>query len=99
MPQREISNYANGYFSLYRNFGEPWACCDCDCPEKLEQRLASQGEPFLESLRSSQLRTVSTKPQAPEKFQLQPPKDVGSDWSEFEDWSFFLCFGCWGFGA
>jgi len=43
MPQWEISNYANGYFSLYRNFGEPWACCDCDCDctEKLEQRLAS----------------------------------------------------------
>ena len=38
------------------------------------------------------------KHQAPEKFQAPTAKDVGSDWLEFEDWSFF---GFWrlGFGA
>ncbi len=25
---------------------EPWACCDCDCTERLEQRLATRGKPF-----------------------------------------------------
>jgi hypothetical protein len=25
---------------------EPWACCDCDCSERLERRLASEGEAF-----------------------------------------------------
>ena len=25
---------------------EPWACCDCDCTERLERWLESQGEPF-----------------------------------------------------
>ena len=30
---------------------EPWACGDCDCTERLERRLASWGEPFLNSLR------------------------------------------------
>ena len=27
---------------------EPWACCDCDCSQKLEARLASRGRPFLD---------------------------------------------------
>jgi len=30
---------------------EPWACCNCDCTERLEARLASRGRPFLERLR------------------------------------------------
>src|SRR5262245_7710259 len=30
---------------------EPWACGDCDCSAKLEARLASRGESFLEKLR------------------------------------------------
>ena len=30
---------------------EPWACGDCDCTEKLEERMAGWGRPFLEVLR------------------------------------------------
>jgi hypothetical protein len=30
---------------------EPWACCDCDCTDKLEARLAAKGQPFLDSLK------------------------------------------------
>ncbi len=30
---------------------EPWACCSCDCTDRLEARLAGQGRPFLEVLR------------------------------------------------
>jgi len=30
---------------------EPWACCDCDCTEKLEERMEGWGKPFLEVLR------------------------------------------------
>ena len=33
------------------NGSEPWACGDCDCTERLEQKLETCGEPFLESLR------------------------------------------------
>jgi hypothetical protein len=29
------------------NGEEPWACCDCDCTERLESRLAERGRPFL----------------------------------------------------
>lgn len=29
---------------------EPWACCDCDCTQRLEGRLASQGCGFLAAL-------------------------------------------------
>ena len=32
---------------------EPWACCDCDCTEKLEERMEGWGRPFLEVLREA----------------------------------------------
>jgi len=32
---------------------EPWACSDCDCTDKLEARLTTQGMPFLEALRAA----------------------------------------------
>lgn len=35
------------------NGTEPWACCDCDCTKKLEERLRATGEPFLEELRKA----------------------------------------------
>jgi hypothetical protein len=34
----------------HENGTEPWACCDCDCTKKLEERLATQGKSFLETL-------------------------------------------------
>jgi hypothetical protein len=35
------------------NGSEPWACGDCDCTHKLEQRLAESGTPFLGELKSA----------------------------------------------
>jgi hypothetical protein len=32
------------------NGAEPWACCDCDCTRRLEDRLAKTGKPFLAAL-------------------------------------------------
>src|ERR1051325_10023968 len=32
------------------NGTEPWACSDCDCTKRLEERLAKKGRPFLEAL-------------------------------------------------
>ncbi len=32
---------------------EPWACGDCDCMARLEARLKSTGEAFLEALRET----------------------------------------------
>jgi hypothetical protein len=29
------------------NGSEPWACSDCDCTRRLEQRLKERGKPFL----------------------------------------------------
>jgi hypothetical protein len=34
------------------NGTEPWACGDCDCTVKLEQRLKGRGCPFLPQLRA-----------------------------------------------
>ena len=36
----------------HENDTEPWACTDCDCTRRLEQRLAETGEPFLKTLES-----------------------------------------------
>jgi hypothetical protein len=34
------------------NGTEPWACSDCDCTARLEERLQSQGCPFVQHLRT-----------------------------------------------
>jgi hypothetical protein len=33
------------------NGTEPWACCNCDCTERLEERLSKSGQPFLNVLK------------------------------------------------
>jgi hypothetical protein len=35
------------------NGQEAWACCNCDCTNQLEERLARRGNPFLKRLRSN----------------------------------------------
>jgi hypothetical protein len=65
-PLAEERPYWEKYFELLRvkdahsrrncrheNGTERWACCDCDCTKKLEERLRGQGESFLERLRAS----------------------------------------------
>jgi hypothetical protein len=36
----------------HENETERWACCECDCTRKLEERLATQGDSFLQKLRA-----------------------------------------------
>ena len=62
-PLLEERSYWEEYFDLKRvqdahdrrkcrdqNGEEPWACGNCDCSARLEQRLKARGAPFLESL-------------------------------------------------
>jgi len=64
-PLAEERPYWQQYFELLRikdaharancrdaNGTEPWACCDCDCTKKLEQRLQLMGDNFLTSLKA-----------------------------------------------
>ena len=64
-PLREERPYWEQYFELTRvqdahdrrecrdyNGSEPWACENCDCTQRLEQKLATLGDPFLETLRA-----------------------------------------------
>jgi hypothetical protein len=64
-PLLEERPYWEEYFNLDRvqdahdrrqcrdeNGTEPWACGDCDCTVRLEQKLKSKGTQFLESLRT-----------------------------------------------
>src|SRR5208283_2411331 len=74
-PLQEERPYWEQYFELTRiqdahdrrdcrdfNGSEPWACSSCDCTERLERRLESLGEVFLESLRST---LKSRRPESP----------------------------------
>ena len=36
----------------HENGSEPWACSECDCTKRLEEKLSAQGLPFLEDLRA-----------------------------------------------
>lgn len=36
-----------------QNGTEPWACCECDCTDRLERWLVGQGRPFLDVLRDA----------------------------------------------
>ena len=62
-PLQEERPYWEEYFELLSvkdahnrkncrdwNGTEPWACCDCDCTRRLEGRLQTSGQPFLETL-------------------------------------------------
>ena len=66
-PLQEERLYWEEYFDLVRvqdahdrrrcrdeNGTEPWACSDCDCTARLEEKLKKDGTPFLETLRSVQ---------------------------------------------
>jgi hypothetical protein len=35
----------------HENGTQPWACCDCDCTKRLEEKLAKSDESFLQKLR------------------------------------------------
>src|SRR5262245_24807594 len=63
-PLAEEREYWEEYFDLVRvqdaharhrcrdlTGAEPWACCDCDCTDRLEAKLAVRGRPFVETLR------------------------------------------------
>ena len=62
-PLQEERPYWEEYFELLSvkdahnrkncrdwNGTEPWACCDCDCTRKLEERLSQRGQSFRERL-------------------------------------------------
>jgi hypothetical protein len=66
LPLQEERPYWEEYFDLVRiqdaharhrcrdlNGTESWACCECDCTERLEAKLAGQGQSFLEVLREA----------------------------------------------
>jgi hypothetical protein len=63
-PLQEERPYWEHYFDLAKvqdahdrrkckdeNGSEPWACDNCDCTARLEQKLAERGESFLQVLR------------------------------------------------
>jgi hypothetical protein len=75
-PLQEERPYWEEYFDLVRvqdaharhrcrdhNGTEPWACCECDCTERLEARMVTWGKPFLGALRE-RVGSASGHPQA-----------------------------------
>jgi hypothetical protein len=68
-PLEEERPYWEEYFELiqvkdahsrrncrHENGTESWACCDCDCTRKLEEKLKKRGKAFLEEIRSEQMK-------------------------------------------
>ncbi len=66
-PLAEERPYWEQYFDLlevkeahsrrscrHENGSEPWACCNCDCTRRLEEKLSEQGAPFLKAVRSGE---------------------------------------------
>jgi hypothetical protein len=64
-PLQEEQPYWEQYFELTRvqdahdrrkcrdeNGSEPWACGECDCTARLEEKLKASGKPFLVELRN-----------------------------------------------
>ena len=64
-PLEEERPYWEKYFDLlsvkdahsrrdcrHENGTKAWACCDCDCTKRLEERLAHTGKSFLRQLES-----------------------------------------------
>jgi hypothetical protein len=64
VPLAEERPYWEEFFDLVRvqdahsrakcrdlNGEKPWACCECDCTERLEAKLASNGEDFVAAIR------------------------------------------------
>jgi len=64
-PLEEERPYWQKYFDLlsvkdthsrrncrHENGTEPWACCDCDCTKRLEEKLSQTGKSFLQELQS-----------------------------------------------
>jgi hypothetical protein len=45
-----------------KNGTESWACSDCDCTVRLEEKLESMGEPFLKVLRLAVAGEIPTLP-------------------------------------
>ena len=71
-PLQEERPYWEEYFDLTKvqdahdrrkcrdeNGSEPWACGDCDCTVRLEQKLKASGEPFPDSLDAKKRREAS----------------------------------------
>jgi hypothetical protein len=66
LPLDEERPYWEEYFDFVRiqdahsrqrcrdeNGSEPWACCDCDCTDRLEARMKGWGKQFLDVLREA----------------------------------------------
>ena len=77
LPLQEERPYWEEYFELVRvqdahgrhrcrdlNGTEPWACCECDCTERLEAKLAGEGQSFLDVLREAVSETTAQREKA-----------------------------------
>jgi hypothetical protein len=73
-PLAEERPYWEGYFELlevndahnrkncrHENGTEPWACSNCNCTNRLEERLQQRGEAFLRTLQENTNRPVLEK--------------------------------------
>ena len=83
-PLAEERPYWERYFELlnindahsrrncrHENGSEPWACCECDCTARLEEKLRGEGQLFLETLRATDPSSQAPNSGAPESPQAR----------------------------
>jgi hypothetical protein len=88
-PLQEERPYWEIYFDLTKvqdahdrrkcrdeNGNEPWACGDCDCTARLEQKLEASGKPFLSSLHVGGDSSINV-PQSQRDFPGDPGTGLG----------------------
>jgi hypothetical protein len=46
-----VKNAHSRRICRHENGTEAWACCECDCTKKLEEKMGNQGDSFLEKLK------------------------------------------------
>jgi|SRR5580658_10363338 hypothetical protein len=92
-PLQEERPYWEQYFELTRvqdahdrrkcrdeNGSEAWACGDCDCTARLEEKLKKAGTPFLKALRTGTSNSDASPSDASpnEVLSRELPKDASS---------------------
>ena len=113
-PLAEERPYWEEYFQLlsvndahsrrtcrHENGTEPWACGDCDCTKKLEERLATQGKVFLQTLRTRQAAAAVSSGDVTSAKATSPPRRFRRSPFPAYELAFFVIpssFDIWGLG-
>ena len=87
-PLAEERPYWEKYFELlsvkdahnrkncrHENGTEPWACTNCDCTKRMEERLKQQGKSFLKNAKRAEVRNSGVACRASRPYRVQAGRE------------------------